>query len=222
MKHSLQIAMAAAVVFVAFNAAAQQAGDVMVRAGYGTIAPQVNSGNMSAPSISGTKSDVGSASNIIGGVTYMYTDNVSFDLPLALPFKHKLYGAGALAGTGELGEVQALPATVFAQYRFGEPSEQLRPYAGIGLTYAYFFNESGSGALTAITNPGGSPTKLKVDSQWTYTAQVGASLKLDKQWFLDLFYSVTPLKTRTTLSTGQTQDITLDPIAYGLTLGYKF
>ena len=222
MKTSLQLALMTAAVFFAMHASAQQAGDVMVRVGYGTIAPQVNSGNMSAPSISGTKSDVGSASSLIGGVTYMYTDNVSFDLPLALPFKHKLYGAGALAGTGELGEVQALPATVFAQYRFGETSAQFRPYAGLGLTYAYFLNESGSGALTAVTNPGGSPTKLKVDSQWTYTAQVGATLALDKQWFLDLFYSVTPLKTRTTLSTGQTQDITLDPIAYGITLGYKF
>jgi len=222
MKYSLQLIVAATTLSAAMGVAAQQAGDVMVRAGYGNITPHVTSGNMSAPSITGSKSDVGPANSVVGGVTYMYTNNVSFDLPLALPFKHKLYGAGALAGTGELGEVQALPATVFAQYRFGEPEGQVRPYAGLGLTYAYFFNESGSGALTAITNPGGPPTKIKVDSQWTYTAQVGLTVKVDKQWFVDLFYSVTPLKTKTSMSTGQTQDVTLDPVAYGLTLGYKF
>lgn len=222
MKQTFQLALALALCGATVGAAAQQAGDLMVRAGYGTIAPQVSSGDLSAPSISGSKTDVASASNVIGGVTYMVTDHVSFDLPLALPFKHKLYGDGALAGTGELAEVQVLPATVLAQYRFLEPSAQVRPYAGLGLTYAYFFNETGSGALTALTNPGGPPTKLKVDSQWTYTVQLGATLKLDARWFVDLFYSVTPLKTRTTLSTGQTQDITLDPVAYGLTLGYRF
>jgi outer membrane protein len=121
-----------------------------------------------------------------------------------------------------LGEVQALPATLFAQYRFMESTASIRPYMGLGLTYAYFSNETGSGALTSITNPGGTPTRFKVDSQWTYTAQVGATFAIDKRWFVDVFYSVTPLKTKTTFSTGQTQDITLDPSAYGLTLGFRF
>jgi outer membrane protein len=61
-----------------------------------------------------------------------------------------------------------------------------------------------------------------VAGQWAYTAQLGASYTFHKQWFVDGFYSYTPLKTTTTLSTGQTQEITLNPSAYGLSLGYKF
>lgn len=215
-------AMAAVLSIVAPQAQAQTAGSWMVRAGMINIAPKVNSGNLSAPSLSNSKTDVGSASQVGGGLTYMYTDNFSVDLPMALPFKHKLSGAGALSNVGEIGEVSALPLTVFAQYRFLEPSAKVRPYIGLGLTYAYFFNETGSGALTALTNPGGTPTKLKVDSQWALTPQIGLTIPVNDRWFVDLFYSKTMLKTKTTLSTGQTVDVTLDPDAYGLSIGYRF
>jgi outer membrane protein len=39
---------------------------------------------------------------------------------------------------------------------------------------------------------------------------------------VDVFYSKTPLKTKNTLSTGQTLDVTLDPVSYGVTVGMKF
>lgn len=222
MKTEMKFALLALMVGMCHSAGAQSAGDWMVRGSIATIAPQVSSGNLSAPSASGTKGDVGSASQIGGGITYMYTDNVSVDLPVFMPFEHNLYGAGAIAGVGKIGKVSALPATVFLQYRFLEPHSAFRPYVGVGPTYAYFFNETGSGALTALTNPGGTPTKLKVDSQWTYTVQVGATYAFDSHWFADVFYAQTPLKTKETLSTGQSLDITLDPVTYGIAIGYKF
>ena len=177
---------------------------------------------MTAPSFAGTKSDVSSASQVSGGVTYMYTDNFSVDVPLALPFTHKLIGAGALAGAGQIGEVQALPLTVFFQYRFMEADSQFRPYVGIGATYAYFFNEKGGAALTAMTNPGGPATTIKVDSKFTITPQIGLTYAINDKLFVDVFYSKTMLKTRNTFSTGQTLDITLDPASYGITIGTKF
>lgn len=222
MKNHLKFLSITAIAISSQCALAQSAGDLMVRAGYGTIAPNVSSGDLSAPSFAGSKSDVSSASGVIGGVTYMLTDNMSVDIPLALPFKHKLYGAGAIANVGQIGEVSALPVTVFGQYRFMNAASVFRPYVGLGLTYAYFFNETGSGALTAITNPGGTPTKIKIDSQWTYTAQIGATYAIDKNWFVDGFYSYTPLKTTTKLSTGQSVEVKLDPNSYGLAIGYKF
>jgi outer membrane protein len=222
MKYQLKLTFTAALAVLALSASAQSAGDWMVRGGYSTISPNVSSGNLTAPSPSGTKGDVGSASQVGGGVSYMYTDNVSVDLPIFLPFKHSLYGAGAIAGVGKIGEVSALPATVFLQYRFFEAQSAFRPYIGIGPTYAYFFDETGSGGLTALTNPGGTPTKLKVDSQWTYTVQIGATYAFDKHWFADIFYAQTPLKTTEHLSTGQSLDITLDPTTAGISVGYKF
>lgn len=222
MKTTLKFIAAAVLALTTQAAFSQTAGTWMARVGTTTIAPQVVSGNMSAPSFPNTKSDVGQASQISGGVSYMYTDNFSVDLPLAMPFKHKLYGAGALAAAGQIGEVQALPMTVFFQYRFMEPTASVRPYVGLGPTYAYFSNASGSGSLTAMTNPGGPPTTLQVDSQFTFTAQVGASIAINDKWFVDVFYAKTPLRTKTTFSTGQTLDATLDPVSYGVAVGMKF
>ena len=152
------------------TAHAQSAGTWLGRLGMTTIAPQVTSGVMTAPSFEGTKSDVSSASQVSGGVTYMYTDNISIDVPLALPFTHKLYGAGALAGAGQIGEVQALPMTAFLQYRFMEADSPFRPYVGIGATYAYFFNAKGGAALTAMTNPGFVQTPLTAKNSFSMPA----------------------------------------------------
>ncbi len=215
--------IAVATLSVATQAAMAQAeGAIMARIGVSTIAPQVSSGNLSAPSLPNSKTDVGSASQLSGGLTYMLSDNIAIDLPLALPFRHKLYGAGSLSGLGEIGEVRALPFTLSAQYRFMEPTAKFRPYVGLGVTYAYFFNPTGSAALTATTNPGGPPTKIEIDSKFALTPQIGATFAIDKSWFIDAYYSMTKLSTTTKLSTGQSVEVALDPISYGVALGYKF
>ncbi len=202
---------------------AQSAGTWMARVGVVTIAPHVTSGTLSAPDfMGGTKANVLSDTTLGGGITYMLTDNISVDVPLALPFKHTLVGDGAMAGAGALGSVQALPFVVFLQYRFMEASAKFRPYVGLGATYAYFYNEEGSGKLTATTNPGGSPTKFTVDAKFALTPQIGATFALNDKWFIDAFYAKSFLRTRTHFSTGQTMDLALDPVSYGLNVGYKF
>ena len=201
---------------------AQSAGTWSVRAGVTNISPDVSSGNLSAPSLPGTKSDVKSATQLSGGVTYMYTDNFAVDLPLALPFRHDLVGAGAIAGVGKIGDVKVLPITVFGQYRFLEAQAQFRPYVGLGVTYANFFAERGSGVLTGLTNPGGKPTRLSIDDRWGLTPQIGLVGRINERWFFDVNVSKTYLKTRNTLSTGQTLDIKLDPVTVSLGVGMRF
>ena len=66
-----------------------------------------------------------SATQLSGGITYMVTEHLAVDLPVALPFRHDLVGAGAIAGVGKIGDVKVLPITVFGQYRFLEAQAQL-------------------------------------------------------------------------------------------------
>lgn len=220
MKHNKKWIAAASLLALGGVASAQTAGTWMLRAGVATIAPQVSSGDLTAPSFAGTKVDVLSATQIGGGVTYMLTNNIAIDVPLALPFKHDIVGDGAIKGVGKLGETQALPITVFAQYRFLDANAKFRPYAGIGLTYAKFFKEKGTATLSALT--GGHPTTLSIQSKAALTPQLGATYALNDKWFVDAFVSKTFLKNRTTLSTGQTIDVKLDPLSYGVHVGYKF
>lgn len=202
---------------------AQTAGSWLLRAGVTNITPDVTSGDLSAPSLPGTKSDVGDSTRLGGGVTYMYTDHFAVDLPLALPFKHELTGDGAIAGVGKIGEVKVLPMTLFAQYRFGEPTAAFRPYVGAGPTYAKFFKERSTATLSALT--GGTPTNpttLSVESKLVPSIQVGATWAIDNRWFVDAMVAKTFLKTRTTLSTGQTLDIKLDPVTVSVAVGMRF
>ncbi len=212
----------AALSVLASTAHAQSAGTWLGRVGATRIAPDVTSGSLSAPSLPGTKTDVDAATQLSGGITYMYTDHFAVDLPLALPFRHDLVGAGAIAGVGKIGDVKALPITLMAQYRFLEAQATVRPYVAAGLTYAKFFGERGSGALTALTNPGGTPTQLSIESRWGTTFQAGVTARINDNWFVDASLSKTYLKTRNTLSTGQTLDIKLDPVTVSVAVGMRF
>jgi outer membrane protein len=218
------LALVVAVSLSAATAAqAQQAGAVIVRGGVTQIKPDVKSGNLSTPSFTGTQADIEAATTVTGGITYMLSDQVSLDLPLAAGFKHDIVGAGAIEGVGKIGEVKVLPATLLAQYRFGTPKSGIRPYLGLGATYAKFYKAKGTAALTALT--GGTPsnpTTLEVDSKFALTAQAGVSHQLSGRWSLDVAVLKTALKTRTTLSTGQTLDATLNPWSFTLGVGYQF
>jgi outer membrane protein len=201
---------------------AQSAGTWMARAGATGIYPQVTSGNLSPPAFPNTQTDVSSDWTLGGGVTYMITDNWSVDLPLALPFEHTLTGAGAIAGVGTLGTVKALPVTLFGQYRFGEAKSAFRPYLGAGLTYAYFYDENSTNTLSAISGAGSAQTTFSIQSKFALTVQGGATYAFNERWFLDGMVSYTWLKNTTTLSTGQTQQMTLNPVAVALAVGYRF
>jgi outer membrane protein len=222
--HSIALASLLASSLAAAGAAqAQTAGTWMLRGGVTHLMPDVDSGNMTAPSLPNTQIDVGNDTRLSGGVTYMLTNNWAIDLPLALPFKHDIVGAGAIAGAGTLGTVKALPITVFMQYRFAEANAALRPYLGAGVTYSKLYDETGSAALSGIT--GGSPsnpTLLSADSRFGLTLQAGLSYSFDEHWFLDGAVVKSFVKTKATLSTGQTIDAKLNPVAVMVGVGYKF
>ena len=212
--------MMAALALAAGAAQAQQAGSWMARVGATRISPDVASGNLTVPSLPGTQADIHSDTELSGGITYMVTDHWAVDFPLALPYTHEIVGAGAIAGAGKLGEVKALPVTLFAQYRFGAPTAKFRPYLGAGPTYAKFYRERSTGVLSALT--AGSPTTLSVESKLALSVQAGATMALNQRWFLDAMVAKTFLKNRTTLSTGQTLDIRSDPLTLALSVGYRF
>jgi outer membrane protein len=216
-------AWAAAGLFLASTAQAQSAGTLIGRIGATQIKPNTQSGDLTTPSFPGTKAEVGSDTQPTAGLTYMFTDQVSVDLPLAAGFTHELTGAGAIQGTGKIGEVKALPITLLAQYRFLDAKAPLRPYVGLGPTYAKFYKARSTAALSALTGGGpGNPTTLTVDSKFTYTVQLGATWAFSPRWSLDVAVMRTALKTRTHLSTGQTLDATLDPTSISAGLAYSF
>lgn len=223
MAHRFNAALVVAASLVAATAHAQSAGSLIVRFGATQISPDVTSGDLTTPSLAGTKADVRADTQVTAGITWMWTDNISIDLPLAAGFKHDIVGDGAIAGSGKIGQVKALPMTLLAQYRFLGAGSSVRPYIGVGPTYARFYKGRGNATLSAITGAlPSNATTLSVESKWTYTLQLGAGWQVAPRWTLDAAVMTTPLKTRTTLSTGQTLDAKLDPMSYTFGVGYRF
>jgi outer membrane protein len=217
------LAVGTALLAVAAAAQAQSAGGIIMRVGATMIQPDVTGGDLTAPSIPGTKADMKSDTQPTAGLTYMLTDNLSLDLPLSAGFKHDIVGDGAIGGVGKIGEVRVLPATLLLQYRLFPAAAPIRPYVGIGPTYARFYKARSTAVLSALT--GGTPanpTTIEVESKWAVTGQIGLNATLAPRWSLDAAVLKTALKTRTTLSTGQTLDAKLDPWSFTVGLGYRF
>ena len=205
------------------NAMAQSAGSWLGRAGVSNINPKVESGELSAPSLAGTKADVKGSTRVGGGLTYMLTDNFAIDVPLALPSKHEIVGAGAISRLGKLGDIKMLPMSVLGQYRFMDAGSAFRPYVGAGLSYIKFFDAKSTLGLTTLAGGASStPVTFTLDNQFAFTMQVGLSYAINSRWGVDFTASKTLLKTVSTLSTGQTMDLALNPVSMGLALTYKF
>jgi len=204
------------------SAAAQSAGSWLVKAGAGHVAPDVNSGTLSAPSTPNTRVDVDNATALVASVTYFYTEQFSVEAQASLPFKHDVKGAGAIAAAGRIATVKQISPTVFGQWRFGAGNAALRPYVGLGLTWTSFFDEEGSGTLTALTQPGGPPVRVSFDSAFGLSPQIGLSLKLAERWMLDASVVKSYIKTTAKLSSGQAIDFKFDPLSFNLSVGYRF
>jgi len=225
--HNKMITIRAAVALAfaggALAAHAQSAGSWMVGVGATQIKPHVASGTLAAPSSPNTQVDIDSDTRATLWVTRMVTDHWSVEVPIAPGFRHRITGAGSIAGVGQIGTVKALPVTVFAQYRFLEPSARIRPYAMLGLTYAHFYGARGSATLSALNplNPAGG-TGLSVDSKWALEPGLGVTAMIGDRWFADVQYAHSFLKTTAKLSTGQTISTRLNPDALRIGVGMRF
>lgn len=211
----------AAILGLAAPAQAWEAGDWVVWAGASNIDPKSDNGSLDLTGLGlGTPEiEVDSQIGVTFGFTYLMTENWGLDVLAALPYTHDI----ELAGVGKVGEVSHLPPTVSLQYRF-LPDSSFQPYLGAGLNVTLFFDEEASGALKE--DLGGD---LSVDSSsFGFAAQAGFDFLFNEQWFLkaevrwidintDADVSVTT-PVNATVST----EVEIDPIVYGLHLGYRF
>jgi len=212
----------AAAMGVASGASAQSAGQWVVAVGMNKIEPDVKSEPVSAPALPNSKADIGADTQPIMTIARMLTDNISAEVDLGVPYKHKLYGAGALEGTGKMGTSEVLPPTAFIRYHLFQPNSKIRPYVGLGITYAIFRNETGSGQLTAVLDPGGKPVTYSMKNKWAAGIKIGTTISFKENWFVDVHMAKIKLKTTATYSTGQTQVAALDPTAVAISVGHNF
>ena len=222
-KHAIAATLAAAASLFATGAQAQVAGTMSVQLGWNRITPHVKNGDLSAPALPDSKIDVGSASSAILTATYMWTDDVSLEFFGGLPYKHDINGVIQGQNIGKIGSIHQISPTLMFQYRLLGTDAPVRPYIGVGPTYAVFYGTEGSAALTAMTNPGGgTPTTIGGDKSFGGSGQLGAAIRINQNWFVDVSVIKTWITASTPLSTGQTISAHLDPVSVNASLGYRF
>lgn len=215
----IRAAALTALALVGGQATAQTESVWSIKAGYNHLFPQVKSGDITG--VPGGKVDVGDGGGPFVSAAYMFSDNVSTELGFGVPPKLDIKGRGTIEQAGKIADAKVLSPILMLQYRFGRPDAVFRPYVGLGSTYTMYNSVTTTPILSILTNPSG-VTTASIDNAWGGVAQIGATYKLNKHWFVD--GSIVPSRVKTTahLSTGQSVELKVDPLLVNLGVGYRF
>lgn len=230
-KTTIALALVAAV--AAPSVMAYEKGDILVRAGFTTVAPDESSSNILVGG-----ADFALGGNVVGGVNvdnntqlglnlgYFVTDNWAIEVLAATPFKHDIN----LADGTNLASTKHLPPTVTANYFFADNNAKFQPYLGFGLNYTIFFDEEFNGATAGVieTATGGAViSDLELDGSFGFSAQVGADFMLTDTMFINASVRYIDIETEADFKVngadlGKIETVTIDPWVYTVSIGYKF
>jgi len=182
------------------TAIAQEAGDWMIRSGPYVVDPKSDNNDV-------VNVDAGTALGI--NFTYFFNETWAFEVLAATPFSHDIN----LNGGGEVGETKHLPPTFSLQYHFPLDGA-FKPYAGLGVNYTLFFDEELSGPLAG--------SELDLDGSFGLAVQLGADFDLNDRWTLGANVRWIDIDTEAEVDGVSIGDVEIDPIVYGITLGYRF
>ena len=194
-------------------------GDFLVRARAIIVAPTEDTSDI-LPAFEGGSVEVENAVVPELDFTYFVKDQWALELILATS-PHDLEATGTLEGLGKVADTWVLPPTLTLQYHF-RPDATVRPYAGIGLNYTIFYDESATASLEdAVGN-----TDIEVDDSFGVAFQAGVDVDINETWFVNADVKYIQIDTEATLrsSAGGTNEIEidLDPIVAGIGIGRRF
>lgn len=139
--------------------------------------------------------------------SYCFTKNFSAELVLTVPQEHDVTLNGA-----KLGTFKHLPPTLTAQWRF-LPGAAFNPYVGAGLN------------LTLISDVKLAGGALDLDKTSVgLAAQVGADFKLAPSWYLNVDVKYVQIKSdvKDKATGAKVTTVKVDPMLYGVGIGYRF
>ncbi|MDR2011544.1 MAG: outer membrane beta-barrel protein [Rhodanobacter sp.] len=193
---------AAALAFFGCTAAAQAADyNWVVKVGIGDVEPKSHNGVLAGAN-SSVSNDV---QPIITG-EWMFMPNWGVEVLASTPWKHDIYLNGAKSGS-----TKQLPPTVSVQYHFNSAG-QVSPFVGVGLNWTMFWNER-------IAIPG---AKLSIGDSLGAALHAGIDFRLSDNWLLAVDARWINISSTVKLNGSKIGTVDVDPMVYGLTVGYRF
>lgn len=198
------LAMSLATLGLAFSAPAQ-AEDWFVRAGLSYVAPKSNNGSLAGGALAADISSEAGLGLVIGR---RFNPNLSLELLASAPFQHtvSLNGADAV-------DFKHLPPTLSLVYTF-VPEARVNPFVGAGVNYTWTFDEREYGPLAG--------TRVKLGNSWGLAAQAGLAFKVNDRWDVVLDARWIDINADVRVEGVFVGEAEVDPMVFGLHLGYRF
>ena len=125
--------------------------------------------------------------------TYFLTGHVAFEL-IAATARHNVRAKDTALGDLDLGKVSHLPPTLLLQWHVA-PDYFISPYLGAGINY---------------------------DNSWGWALQAGTDIFLYKNFFLNIDLKYIRMETKAEINNSFHARTDIDPLLFGVGIGYKF
>jgi outer membrane protein len=194
MKKSVAAALAMLAVAGVAPMANAKEGDLILRLKAISISPDASS------DIAGLDVDDKATGEI--GLTYFLRPQWALDVGITTA-KHDITLGGAAIGSTKI-----LPINVIAQYHFA-PGGNLRPYVGAGVNYTNFSDVNILGGAVSLDSSSFGPV-VQAGLDWAFADKWMLNVDLKKVWI------------STDASGAASGRVDIDPLVYGIGIGYKF
>ncbi|MDQ6647809.1 MAG: outer membrane beta-barrel protein [Pseudomonadota bacterium] len=175
----------------------------VVRAGVHVVNPQTDNGQLA-----GAQASITSDTRPTVSLEYLWTPSWGVELLAAVPFKHDVKLDGQ-----RVASTRQLPPTLGLNYHF-LPEAQVSPFLGAGINYTRFFDTHGEGALRGA--------KVRIDSSWGAAAHAGVDVHLSERWMLTADLRWMHIAGDVHVNAANVGQAKVNPLAYGLSFGYRF
>lgn len=219
-KASLLIGMT----LVGSQPALAESGDILIRGRVLYVMPNDNSG-LIRPGFGAIPSGVSVDSNIGAelAATYFLTSQIGLEFGFA-GSKLDLAGDQGSPAQGDLATAKFIMPTVSLQYYF-MPDAVVRPYVGAGVNYIRYYDETPGSVLDlAVVPPINLQPSVSLEGKFGYHAQIGVDIPVNDRFFvnLDVKYIRTDTTAKFVTSDLDFVDVNINPIVFGLGLGFRF
>jgi outer membrane protein len=139
-------------------------------------------------------------------ISYFFSPNLAAELILTVPQKHDVRLNGAV-----IGSLKHLPPTLTLQYHFDTVGGKFKPYVGAGINYTRF---------SSVKLPDASYSIEK--SSVGLALQAGVDIPLDKNLYLNFDVKKVQIRTDLTVAGTNYGAVKVDPVLFGVGLGWRF
>lgn len=199
---SLNYALALALLALSSPAAADT---WFVRAGLHNVDPKSDNGTLAGGTLD---VNIGSDIRPTLAIGRFFDDHWALELLAALPFDHEVSLNGERAA-----DFKHLPPTFSLQYYFGEPGG-FRPFVGAGVNYTWTYDQRETGPLAG--------TRLKLGNSWGAAFQLGFQTELSDTLHLVGDVRWVDIDASVSVNSNRVGTVEVDPLVYGLYVGWRF